>query len=119
MNWRRRCWAAGGMLAVAVGTIGIALPLLPTVPFYLLAAFCFARSNPVWEQRILDDPRFGPHVRAWREHGAIPLRGKIASIVMLSGSGVIGLLLLPGHWRFVPLTVAVLCGVWIASRPTA
>jgi len=44
----RPLWLGGGLLAVVLVILGIALPLLPTVPFFLLATFCFARSNPAW-----------------------------------------------------------------------
>ena len=44
---------AGGLLALGLGIVGVVLPIMPTVPFLLLAAFCFARSNPAWEQRLL------------------------------------------------------------------
>lgn len=115
----RRVYLVLGVIAVALGVIGIALPLMPTVPFMLLAAFFFARSNPAWEQRLLADPRFGPHIRAWREKRAIGGPGKIAAIVGLSASSLAGLLLLEEGWRFVPLAVAILCGSWIATRPNA
>lgn len=108
-----------GILAVGMGIIGIFLPLLPTIPFMLLAAYCFARSNPEWERRILLDPRFGPHIRAWRERGAISLRGKIAAVAALTGSAIGGLIFLAGYWQFVPAIVAVICGGWILSRPNA
>jgi uncharacterized protein len=108
-----------GIVAVAVGVIGIFLPLLPTVPFMLLAAYFFARSNPAWEQRLLLDPRFGPHIHAWRDRGAISRRGKIAAIIALSGSAIGGLIFLDGNWRLAPLAVALICGSWIATRPIA
>lgn len=106
-----------GILAVVLGVIGIFLPIMPTVPFMLLAAFCFARSNPEWERRILDHPRFGPPVRAWRERGAIGRKAKIAAVLGLSGSAVMGLLLLDSHWRYLPLGIAIVCGAWIVTRP--
>jgi len=114
----RRAWFAGGMIALATGTIGIALPLLPTVPFYILAAFCFGKSNPVWEARMLAHPRFGPHIMAWRERGAISRFGKVAAITMLTGSAIGGWFLLPGHWAYVPAGIAIVCGSWIATRPS-
>lgn len=113
----RLAYLSVGILAIALGVIGIFLPILPTVPFMLLAAFCFARSNPEWERRILDHPRFGPPVRAWRERGAIGRPGKIAAVLGLAGSAAMGLLLLDGPWRFLPLAIAVTCGAWIVTRP--
>ena len=113
----RRVYFALGVLSVAAGTIGIFLPLLPTVPFMLLAAFFFARSNPAWEKRLVEDPRFGPHIRAWRERGAISRRGKVAGLVGLSGSAILGLVALPSPWCYVPAGVALITGSWIATRP--
>lgn len=107
-----------GLIAVGLGVVGLFLPILPTVPFMLLAAFFFARSNPAWERRILEHPRFGPPIRAWRERGAISRPGKVAALVAMSGSAGIGLWLLPEPWRYVPLAVAVICGSWIATRPS-
>jgi hypothetical protein len=52
----------GGLSAVALGTVGIALPLLPTVPFMILAAFCFARSSPALEARLMNHPAFVHHL---------------------------------------------------------
>lgn len=115
----RPLYLALGILAVALGVVGIALPLIPTVPFMLLAAFFFARSNPRWEQRLLADPRFGPHIRAWRERRAIGKSGKITALMGLAGSAVLGLLFLDGGWRFLPLATALICGAWIATRPAA
>ncbi len=106
-----------GLLAVALGVIGIFLPILPTVPFMLLAAFFFARSNPAWERRILEHPRFGPPILAWRERRAIGRRAKVAAVVALSVSATGGLFLLESPWRYLPLGIALICGIWIATRP--
>lgn len=105
-----------GLASVALGIIGIFLPILPTVPFMLLAAFCFARSNPAWERRILEHPRFGPPIRAWRDRGAISRPAKVAALVALTASAAMGLWLLAEPWRYLPLAIAVTCGAWIATR---
>ena len=63
-----------GFLALALGAIGAFLPLLPTVPFMILAAFLVARSSPRLEARLLDHAHVGPHIRRWRERGAISTR---------------------------------------------
>ena len=59
----RRLYLALGLLSLGLGAIGAFLPLLPTVPFLLLAAFFFARGNPAWEKRLLDDPRMAGAAR--------------------------------------------------------
>ncbi len=116
---RRHIYNALGLMAVAVGSIGIVLPLLPTVPFYILAAFLFGKGNPAWERRLLDHRIFGPHIVAWRERGAISRRGKMAALVMLAASGIVGLLTLPMPWMLLPAAVALTTGGWIATRPSA
>lgn len=114
---RRRIYNVLGIAALAVGSIGIVLPLLPTVPFYILAAFLFGKGNPALEQRLLDHRTFGPHIRAWRERGAISRRGKIAALSMLAVSAAVGLATLPMPWALVPAVVALVTGTWIATRP--
>jgi hypothetical protein len=66
-------------LFVALGFIGALLPLMPTTIFLILAAGCFARSSPRLEAWLLNHPRFGPTLRAWRAEGAIGRRAKIAA----------------------------------------
>ena len=107
-----------GLLAVALAIVGIVLPLLPTVPFLLLAAFLFARSHPDWERKIVEHPRFGPPIQAWRERGAIGVTGKAAAIVALATSGTAGLLLLDWPWSVTPLMAGLTAGIWILTRPS-
>ncbi|MET1112506.1 MAG: YbaN family protein [Allosphingosinicella sp.] len=114
---RRFLYLGLGFASVGLGTAGIFLPLLPTVPFMLLAAFFFARSSPRLEARILDHPRFGPHVRAWRERGAISPAGKRAALFAFAFSAVLGFVLLPFPWLLVPAAAGLVGGSWIATRP--
>lgn len=114
---RRKLYWGGGLISLALGIIGAFLPLLPTVPFIILAAFCFARSNPVWEEKLLSHPRYGPHIRAWREKGAISRRGKWAATAAFIFSIALGFILLEMPWSFIPLGVAIICGSWLWSRP--
>jgi len=114
----RPVYTAVGLASVALGGIGIVVPLLPTVPFMILAAFCFARANPVWEQRLLDHKRFGPHILAWRTRGAISRRGKAMALVALAASSAIGLATLGGWHAYMPLAAALISGSWIVTRPS-
>lgn len=60
-----------GFLSTGLGLIGIFLPILPTVPFFLLALWSFGKSDEVWRQRLLDHPRIGPILRDYLEHRAL------------------------------------------------
>ncbi len=112
----RRLYLAGGIVAVALGAIGAALPIMPTVPFLLLAVYCFARSNPEWERRIVEHPHWGPQIRDWRERRAISRRAKIAAIGAMTVGAVVTWYTLGAPWYWVSVAVLVVAGTWIATR---
>lgn len=89
----RHLWTLGGMVSFGLGAAGVFLPLLPTVPFMLLAAFCFARGSEPFHRWLLAHPRFGPAIRDWRAHGAISRRGKRAAVAAIAGTFALSLLL--------------------------
>jgi uncharacterized membrane protein YbaN (DUF454 family) len=106
------------MLAVALGAVGVFLPLLPTVPFLILAAFCFARSSPELERRLVEHPVFGPSIQTWRSRGAISRRGKIAASVTFAVSALVALLWMEWPLVLVPLLALAASCTWVLSRPT-
>lgn len=112
----RPLYLAGGIIAVGLGAIGAFLPLLPTVPFLLLAAFCFARSNPAWEAKLLNHPQWGPQLRDWREKRAIRRPAKIAAIGAMSVGVAFTWFTLGVPWVYISLAVLIICGSWIATR---
>lgn len=81
-------WAliALGTCFVALGVVGAFLPLLPTTPFLLLAAACYARASPALHARLLQNPTFGPTLRAWRQDRRIPRRAKRVALAMIAVS---------------------------------
>ena len=113
----RLVWLFLGCVSVALGVVGAVLPLMPTVPFMLLAAFCFARGHPPFETWLLEHRAFGPHIRGWRERGAITRRGKYAALAGFAGSAVLGIVFLPLPWALLPALVGVVAGSWIWTRP--
>ena len=109
-----------GWIAVSLGFIGVFLPVLPTTPFLLVAAWAFAHSSPRFRDWLLNHPIFGRMIRDWQQHGSIPLRAKLIAVTMIGAS----LLWLLG-WSGLPVTVLVLVGAcllgaatFILSRPT-
>lgn len=72
-----------GTFFVGLGGLGIFLPLLPTTPFLLLAAACYARSSETFYSWLLNNKWFGQHIKDWREGRGIPLKTKALSISLL------------------------------------
>lgn len=72
-----------GWLSIAAGIIGIFLPIMPTVPFLLLAAVCFSKSSVRFHTWLVEHKHFGPLVRDFLLTGAVPLKGKVAALTMI------------------------------------
>ncbi|MBX6393577.1 MAG: YbaN family protein [Burkholderiales bacterium] len=111
-------WRALALLALVCGLIGAVLPVMPTVPFLLLAAWASSRGWPQLEAWLLAHPRYGPAIRGWRERGTVPRRAKWLASVLMSMSAI-GVTFSP-----VPVWVklgvlAFLAGValWLWLRP--
>ena len=112
----RRLYLAGGIVAVGLGALGAVLPIMPTVPFLLVAVYCFARSNPEWERRILDHPHWGPQVRNWTERRAISRPAKLMALGPMT-AGVLFTWYTLGHpWYWISVAILVVAGGWIATR---
>ena len=116
----RVVWAFCGVLCVCFGALGVFLPLLPTVPFMLLASFCFARSSPQLHDWLLSHPVFGPPIMDWQERGAISRRGKIAATVSIAAVFALSLAL-GVRLAILGVQAAVLVGVliFIWTRPAS
>ena len=113
----RALYLAGGFISLGLGVIGVVLALLPTVPFLILAAFLFARSNSRLERRLLYHPRYGPSIRLWREKGVISASEKRAAFVAFGATLILSLLLLQFPWSLTPVLPLVIIGTWIWHRP--
>jgi len=72
--------------------VGAFLPVMPTVVFMIIAAWCYARGNPALKRKLLAHPTFGPPVRDWEEHRAISLRGKVLGIAMIVAGFTVSML---------------------------
>ncbi len=97
----RALWLTLGLASTACGIVGVVLPLVPTTPFLLLAAYAFARSSPRLHNWLLTHPRMGPPIARWNNHGAINRRVKLAAVAVMAATflmsaifGVAGIILL-------------------------
>ncbi len=72
-----------GLIFTMIGTIGVFLPLLPTTPFLLVAATCFAKGSEKFYNALLNNPLLGCYIRDYREGKGIPLRAKLIAITFL------------------------------------
>ncbi|MET0546869.1 MAG: YbaN family protein [Caulobacterales bacterium] len=115
----RPLYLLAGFISVTLGTVGAFLPLLPSVPFFILAAFCFGRSDPRLERWLLDHSVVGPSIRLWREKGAISRKGKLAASAAFVFSIGMALWLSPMPWSLVAVAVMLMSGAWIWTRPEA
>jgi uncharacterized membrane protein YbaN (DUF454 family) len=82
-KWVRILLLVGGTSSVAIGILGIFVPVLPTTPFLLLGAACYARSSQRFYDWLLNNKYFGNYIRNYRERKGIPLKGKVLALALL------------------------------------
>ena len=85
----RIIWLLIGGSSLGLGTLGIFLPLLPTVPFYLLAAYSFSKSSTKIHNWLLSHKVFGPDIRNWNESRVIHRRAKLMAVAGMAGSVIL------------------------------
>jgi uncharacterized membrane protein YbaN (DUF454 family) len=119
----RAGWAALGLLCVALGVLGVAVPGLPTTPFLILAAACFVRSSQKLYDRLLANRVFGPAVRTFRERGAVPRAARWTALGTMAVCVLFAVTWgIPGEWLLVRASVllaGILGGVYLLRLPAA
>jgi uncharacterized membrane protein YbaN (DUF454 family) len=116
----RAIWFIFGWLCIAIGTAGIVLPLLPTVPFLLLAAFCFANSSDTAHQWLINHKIFGPPILDWRQSGSIKRSAKIMATFCMFATLAVSLILGVIWWALILQAIVLICVfIFIWSRPEA
>ena len=104
----KRLLALCGLAAVGLGFLGIFLPLLPTTPFLLLAAACFLRGSDRLYNWLIHHRWFGRTVRQYREHRAVSLQNKLATLLLLWITLAISGMVVDALWlRLVLLLVGI------------
>ncbi|KMV30663.1 YbaN family protein [Photobacterium swingsii] len=107
-----------GWCCVALGVLGIFLPLLPTTPFLLLASACFMRGSPRLNTWLTNHPTFGPILYNWHQHGAITRKIKRRANIMIVVSFAFSIAVVPLAWHKIMLIViGVTLLVWFNRLP--
>lgn len=114
----RVLWLVLAWVSLALGIIGIVLPVVPTTPFILLAAFAAARGSERLHARMRNHPRFGTMLRDWERDGAVSRRAKYFATITMLGSAIILFVFTP-HWWIAAIASAIMLGVavWLWMRP--
>jgi uncharacterized protein len=107
-------------VSVLLGVIGIFVPVMPTVPFLIVAAWAASRSSPRLHQWLVTHPHFGRQLREWNEHGMVPRSAKWFTTAMMAISATSMLLVAPRPWLWaVGVGIAGMAAVlaWLWRRP--
>ena len=119
-NIKRYLLITAGIISLVFGIVGVALPLLPTTPFVLLAAVCFSQSSPRFHNWLVNHPTFGPLINDWQQYGAIKPPAKRAATFGIVVVGGLSLYLVKPPYVATILIVCVFVGVlgFIWTRPS-
>ena len=120
----RLLYVGAGGACLVLGAAGALLPLLPTTPFVLLAAACFARSSPAFHRALRESKLFGPVLRDWEDHRSIPRDAKVKGIVvvvLVFASSIVWALETPGpRWAMGALGASLVAFLlWLPTTPEA
>lgn len=116
----RLLYAGMGTLFVLLGGLGVFMPVLPTTPFLLLAAACYARSSRRVYRWLLQHPHFGPLISEWREHRSMPYRARRKALLLIALSFGVSIVFFVPRWpaKLAMGVGGVLLGTWIARIPS-
>ena len=114
------CWRTIAVVFMALGLMGVVLPVMPHVPFFLVALWAAGKGWPALERWLLNHPQFGPQLRNWKDHRAISLPVKCISTLTMTSSAV-GMQLvgdLPLWLRIGVPCIMLMVAIYIWTRPT-
>ena len=115
----RATWLVVGLLALALGVLGIFLPLLPTTPFVLLAAFAFANSSEKLHAWLINHRVFGRMIDNWQRYGAISKPAKTAAVTSMVGVLALSVILdAPVIIIAIQAVVLSASACYVLSRPS-
>ncbi len=117
----RTVYSILGWLMIVLGLIGVVLPIMPTVPFLLVASWCFARSSPRFHCWLHNHRIFGLPIKQWEEKRIIPPFVKIFAVVSMTGGFLLFLVIVhPALWFALSAAIVLLAiAIYIVTRPSS
>lgn len=114
----RLLWLLAGLVFLAIGAVGVIVPLLPTTPFLLLAAYCFARSSPSMHRWLHNHSTFGPLINNWNQYGSIDRRSKHIAVAVILLTPLVTVMIGAPWWALASqLLILAAAATFILTRP--
>lgn len=119
-RWLRWIVLGLGWVFVGLGVIGAFLPVMPTVPFLIVAIWCFSRSSKKLHHWLYSHPHFGPPLRDWDRYRVIPPRGKLFAVIGMAGSLTMVSIFVATDWVLpvVMGSIMLLVAAYVVTRPS-
>jgi uncharacterized membrane protein YbaN (DUF454 family) len=116
----RALFFVAGTVSLAIGTIGIVLPILPTTPLLLLALACYCRSSKRMTKWVLTNKYFGSYIRRYKEGKGIPLKTKIVALAALWITISYSAFFIVNIWivQLILFAIAIAVSIHIIKLPT-
>jgi uncharacterized protein len=120
MTLKRLFFLGIGWFFVGLGILGIILPILPAVPFFIVSVWAFSKSSPALAEKLRRHPLFGHYIVAWEKHGVIPIKPKVLAIFFMSCSAIYTIFFsnVPTWFMYSFCGVLLAVGIFILSRPS-
>lgn len=111
-------WRTLALVSCALGILGAFLPVLPTTPLLLVAVWAASKGWPQLEAWLIGHPRYGPPIRRWRDHRAVPRSAKwLASATMLASAAAVALSQAPLAVKLGVTAFLAVVALWLWRRP--
>ncbi|WP_300359640.1 YbaN family protein [uncultured Pseudoalteromonas sp.] len=120
IRYKQTTLKLSGFTLVALGVVGMALPIMPTTIFFILALVCFSHASPTHAKQLLNHPRFGLTLRLWQENKVIPVKAKLMAVMCICFSFSLLALAEPALWLvFMIGFIKILIVTYILTRPSS
>ena len=114
----RAFWLGLGLVCVALGAIGVFLPLLPTTIFLIIAAYAFARSSDRLHDWLLSNRIFGPLIKDWQDHGRVRRPAKVMALISMTIIVLLSIIFGAPHYIIaIQILVLIPVAIFIVTRP--